>query len=347
MDNFFDLVISRIYDYHSDLSMQVDKIDVKIMRELITDFIMPPRDAHVRRSFRSIAKTIKTDQHAIRKRIRRLQEQGVIKRWYIAVNPALFGLKTASLQLFLPANSDKDEIMHKISSSFPNVGFICNHLEPRLIVILYYENSKDLDDDIDKLMKITKASGLNKLPKLFRECEAKMRKSDWKIMSSLLQDPWKPYSAISKELKISSRTVKRRVEALARDGAVYLMVDLNMRAVEGIIPADLIVFYENSSNINSSLKEKTRLQIADYLGDQLFFFDPNFAPDADHFALILSSISKSQEIQKWVSEKEGVKQSDVSILLDVFPRLGLYEGLVTNRIKQQESTKYIEADQVR
>jgi DNA-binding Lrp family transcriptional regulator len=137
--------------------MQVDRIDVKIMKELLKDFIMPPRDVHVRRSFRSIAKTIKIDQHAIRNRIRRLQENGVIKRWYIAVNPAVFGLKTASLQLFLPSSSDKDEIMRRISSSFPNLGFLCNHLEPRLIVILFYKDNKDLDDDVDRLIKITKA----------------------------------------------------------------------------------------------------------------------------------------------------------------------------------------------
>jgi DNA-binding Lrp family transcriptional regulator len=325
--------------------MQVDRIDVKIMKELLKDFIMPPRDVHVRRSFRSIAKTIKIDQHAIRNRIRRLQENGVIKRWYIAVNPALFGLKTASLQLFLPSSSDKDEIMRRISSSFSNLGFLCNHLEPRLIVILFYKDNKDLDDDVDRLIKITKAIYVNKLPKLFTECGAKMTESDWKIISSLLQDPWKPYSAISKDLKISSKTIKRRVEALAKDGAFYLMVDVNMRAVEGIVPADLIVFYENGgNNIDSILKEKTRLQIAEYLGDQLLFFDPNFAPDADHFGLILSSVSKSQEIQKWVSGKEGIKQSDISILLDVIPRLRLYEELIQDRIrKQQKSTKYIEA----
>jgi len=85
------------------------------------------------------------------------------------------------------------------------------------------------------------------------------------------------------------------------------------------------------------------LQIAEYLGDQLFFFDPNFAPNIDHFALILSSVSKSQEIQKWVSGREGVKQSDISILLDVIPRLRLYKELVEDMIRpQQQSTGYIE-----
>jgi DNA-binding Lrp family transcriptional regulator len=320
----------------------MDKIDVKIMKELFTDFVMPPSSASVRRSFRSIAKSIKIDQHAIRNRIRKLQEQGVIKRWYIVVNPALFGLKTALLQFYLPANSDKDEIMQSISSSFPNMGFLCNHLEPKLIVILYYKEAKDLDDDVDKLMKITNATHLNKMIKLFTECGAKLTESDWNIISSLLQDPWKPYSAISKELKISSKTVKRRVEALARDGAVYLLADVNMRAVEGIVPVDLIVFYERGTN--STLKEETRLKITEYLGDQLLIFDPNLAPEMDHFGLILTSVSKSQEIQKWVSEKEGVKQSDISTLLDVFPRLKLYEELVDDMIRQRQSTKYIEAE---
>ena len=322
--------------------MQVDKIDAKIMKEFLTDFIMPPRNAHVRRSFRSLAKSIKIDQHAIRNRIRRLQEQGVIRRWYIAVNPAIFGLKTATLQIFLQSNSDKDEVMQKISSSFPNMGFLCNHLEPNLLVILYYRNAKDLDHDIDKLMKITKATCVNKMPKLFTEYGAKLTESDWKIIGSLQEDPWKPYRTISKELKISSKTVKRRVEALEKGAAVYLLADVNMRAVEGIIPADLLIFYENRSNINSAVKDKTRLQIAEYLGDQLVFFDPNFDPNIEHFGLILSSISKSQEIQKWVSGREGVKQSDISILLDVIPRLKLYKELVEDMIGQQQSTGYIE-----
>jgi len=256
----------------------MDKIDIEIIKEFLTDFVFPPRNAHIRRSFRSLAKSIKIDQHAIRNRIRRLQEQGIIRRWYIAVNPAIFGLKTANLQIFLLDNSDKDQIMQKISSSFPNMGFLCNHLEPRLIVILYYRDAKDLDQDIDKLMKITKATCVNKMPKLFTEYGAKLTESDWKIIGSLQEDPWKPYQAISKELKISSKTVKRRVEALAKCGAVYLLADVNMRAVEGIIPADLLIFYENRSNINSVVKDKTRLQIAEYLGDQLIFFDPNFAP---------------------------------------------------------------------
>jgi DNA-binding Lrp family transcriptional regulator len=342
MDNF-SLFILNIYEYYSDLSMQLDKIDIKIVKELFTDFTMPPRNAQVRRSFRSLANSIKIDQHAIRNRIRRLQEQGVIRRWYIAINPAIFGLKTVTLQFFLPANSDKDKIIQKISSSFPNMGVLCNHLEPKLMVILYYRDAKDLDQDIDELMKITKATCMNKMPKLFTKYGAKLTESDWKIIGSLQEDPWKPYQAISKELKISSKTVKRRVEALAKSGAVYLLADVNMRAVEGIIPADLFIFYENRSNINSAVKDKTRLQITEYLADQLVFLDANFAPDMDHFGLILSSISKSQEIQKWAGGREGVKQSDISILLDVIPGLKLYEELVEDMIRhQQQSMGYIE-----
>jgi DNA-binding Lrp family transcriptional regulator len=342
MDILSSFFISKIYCYHLVLSVHMDNVDIKIMKELLVDFMMPPRNAHGRRSFRSIAKSMKVDQHAVRNRIRKLQEQGVIKHWYVAVNPAVFGLKTAYLQFFLPASSDKDEIMKRMASLFPNIGFLCNHLEPKLIVILYYKDPKDLSDDVDRLMKITRATYVNKMPKLFAERAAKLTESDWQIIGSLLQDPWKPYSAISKELKISSKTVKRRVETLAKDAAIYLLVDVNMRAVEGIIPADLMVFYRD--NIDSILKEKTRLRIGEYVRDQLVFFDPNFAPNMDHFGLILSSISKSQEIQKWVSGIEGVKQSDISILLDVIPRLKLCEELVGDMIRQQKASKYAEAE---
>jgi hypothetical protein len=51
-------------------------------------------------------------------------------------------------------------------------------------------------------------------------------------------------------------------------------------------------------------------QIAEYLEDQLVFFDHNFAPNIDHFALILSSISKkprNTKMGKWKGGRQAIR----------------------------------------
>ncbi len=227
--------------------------------------------------------------------------------------------------------------MQWISSTFSNTAFVCNHFGEELIVVLYYKSEEDLNKDIDNIKKMINPAYLICTPRPFPECRATLTRTDWMIIKSLQKDPWKPYSSISKELKISTKTVKRRVTKLSDDGAIYLLVDVNMKSLEGIIPVDLFIFYNNdSSNITSASKDKTRMQLQEYLADQLIFFEPNYASDMDHFALVLTNISKSQEIKKWVSEKEGIKQAQVSILLDIFPQHKLYQELVEDMVRRQQ-----------
>jgi DNA-binding Lrp family transcriptional regulator len=326
--------------------MQLDKTDIKIMRELYRDFIMPPRNAQVRRSFRSIAKSVKIDQHAIRSRIRRLQEEGVIRRWYIAINPTLFGLKTASVVISCRPGYDKELILQKIYSSIPNVAFMCNYLGEKLIVVLYYKNAEDLDKNINEIKRIASPTYLTWAPRPFPQCKAAVTKTDWMIIKSLQQDPWKPYTAISKGLKISAKTVKRRVTTLANEGAIYLLVNVNMKSFEGIIPTDLIICYDDNVGDVQASRDKTRTELVEYLGDQVVFFEPNCGPDMDHFALVLTNISTSQEIQKWANERQGIREAQMSILMDLIPPYKVYEEQVENMIKRQKQVpaSYVKAE---
>ena len=98
-------------------------------------------------------------------------------------------------------------------------------------------------------------------------------------------------------------------------GALYMLVDLEPRAVEGNLLGHLVVFYDTPGS-----RYEINERISEYLGDQVAFADLD---DSEHgfFALMISNISKIQEILGWVKQQRGVKSARFDILqgMTTFP----------------------------
>jgi len=66
----------------------VDQLDLKILETLRLDASLP---------FTEIAKRFKVSESTIRKRVERLMQEGVIKKFTVTVNPAKIGLNTVAI----------------------------------------------------------------------------------------------------------------------------------------------------------------------------------------------------------------------------------------------------------
>jgi Lrp/AsnC family transcriptional regulator for asnA, asnC and gidA len=66
----------------------VDQLDLKILETLRLDANLP---------FTEIAKRFKVSESTIRKRVERLMQEGVIKKFTVTVNPAKIGLNTVAI----------------------------------------------------------------------------------------------------------------------------------------------------------------------------------------------------------------------------------------------------------
>lgn len=77
-----------------------------------------------------------------------------------------------------------------------------------------------------------------------------MEKINQLIIEQLKKNPTKPYSKISKELGISTNTVKKRVQKMVNDHVIFgtsLILDLSKIGFQGKI----FIFIKNSKNYNS------------------------------------------------------------------------------------------------
>jgi len=295
------------------------------MRELLRVDTAPP---NIRRSYRAIAHELKVDENTVRNRIEKLQRSGFLKGWLIGVNPNLLGEKVARLWLDVQPQSDKAEVIRKVSL-IQGIEVIFDYFGASLSVMLCYEDEQVLNKSIELITRIANSNNIMWAKVPFPRPKLALTPADWTIIRSLQKDPWKPFAKIARELDLSSITIRRRLAKMNQTGAFYLMVDIDPKAVEGNLLGHLVVFYDISDS-----RFRVYEKISDYLGDQIAFADTD---DTEHgfFALMITNISKIQEILGWVKLQQGVKTARFDVLQDIitFPSMQesrVQKGLLTS-----------------
>lgn len=127
------------------MNPELDTIDLKILRTLLMDG---------RASYAQIAKETKLSDVAVKKRIEKLQQRGIIKKISAIVDREKLGLKYT---FFVELRVDPSEIymVYKRLSSFPNIIEV--HIvagEYPLLVKGVGENLNELKHLIDEIGKI-------------------------------------------------------------------------------------------------------------------------------------------------------------------------------------------------
>jgi DNA-binding Lrp family transcriptional regulator len=303
----------------------LDKLDLGILKALLVNNGIPPGTPVLRRSFRSMAKDLGVDQGTIRNRIKGFYEQHVLKGWYLGVSPGLTGQGVIYAWLNVEPESSKDDVKR-----------ICNYFGPRLGLVLFYRSETNPDVALRRLAPLI---GLDK--PLHRQAAIRvpayeLKETDTAIIEVLRKDPWRPYPAVAKEIGVSAKTVKRRATRLAEDGAIHMLPIMDLKALQGIIPMELVVDYssrESSATVNNLIVSR--------LKDNLVFSD-NSGPFG-YFALVVPNISQVEQITRWVKQQKSVREVHSDALQDVVLNRRHYEPW--HRLVELESAEEEEEEE--
>ena len=290
---------------------------------------MPFPSPALRKSFRNIGRNLKVDQGTVRNRIRKFEKQGLLREFYLGVNPSLFGLKIASLWFDVRPRSQKENVKEKVMLMKGSL-LVCDYLGPKLSVVFCYKNEGELKKTTRLITRMANSEDVICQNKPFLQCnKLKLSPLDWRIIESLQRgDPSKKsYSSVAREIGTSTKTVKKRIGLMVEAGAIYLLASVNLGAFEGFVPADLTLFYQSPE-----LKVNVCETVRHYLGELLVFADTE---DREHgyFALAVPSIAKIREIQDWVGKCYGVRSVHVEILHDILSLRRFYDEQVRNNVE--------------
>ncbi len=269
-----------------------------------------------RKSFRAVARNLGVDELTVRNRLQRLRETGFLKGWRLLVSPALLGVNFVQLLVEIRSSS-REDLIEKVRL-LPGIVAIVEHVGSSMYVIFAYQEKESLEKQIKLIEQLAGANSSSCLSVRFPDCNLSLSRTDVNIVRSLTRDPRKLYSAIAKEVGVSSKTVNRRVERLIEGKAVFMIPSMDPSALEGAFLADLLVQYSGHEG-TAAVKQRILSELDDCLiraeiGD----------PDYGLFNLIVTRVSGLREIPKRVKSIAGVAFARIDVVQD---RLEMYDQL--------------------
>jgi DNA-binding Lrp family transcriptional regulator len=289
--------------------LPLDRLDMQLAREIKGLHANSAGDPSFREPIHSIAKKLGVDENTVRSRIERWRETKYLRGWWLGINPTLLGLQMHEAWLDVHPESFKAKAIKKVEA-FNEVGSIKDYFGDSFSVSLYCRTESEFKIKLKLISRICNSERVDWIRASFPECQISLSNTDWRIIASLQSDPWKSFTATSREVGVSTRTVKRRVLKMAKSNTVFLLVDINPKAMKGASFADLLVFYEEGE-AGREANERAIERL-----DEMTIFQER-GPNHCMFALQLENISNVKEILQWIRNLRGVREARLDILEDI------------------------------
>ena len=299
----------------------MDRIGLGILRELLANNGVPPGNPILKKSFRSMARGLGVDQGTIRNRMKALQEQRMLRGWYLGISPGLTGHYVIHAWVSTRDEDAKGDLITSLLSH-PGVERVCDYLGPKVSCVLLAKKGIPPDESFELLDKLVASHGTLHRQGVVEVPPYRSKETDLAIIERLGRDPWMPYPALAIELGLSAKTVRRRVARLADDGAIYILPILDLKALHGLVPMELVVSYSSPE-----ARATTNERIASHVKERLVF--SNIAGPFGYFALFATNVSQVSQIERWTRQQNGVLEARVDVLQDVILNRIHYEMRMT------------------
>ena len=253
-----------------------------------------------RESDRQIGKELGISGGAVRVRIKKMQESGVIEKFFLKIEPPILG---HGVLYFVVSGENIQEILEQVSL----VG------EPYIVVpcvggvtvcgITIQENLEQKIELAKKLMKDLRVLSIFEAENsVFK---SNLTKTDLEILEELIKDPRQKIEKIAKNTNLSTKTITRCIEKLHDNDGFQFTLIYDPTKIEDFIPHAVLSWIEGDlketlENLNDTFSE-SYLQIPFIAKNQIVLF------------LYSDSIFKMDELTQKVRTSKNVKSADLFI----------------------------------
>jgi len=269
----------------------MDNLDMKILSRLLNN---------CRESDRQIGKELGLSGGAVRVRIKKMQESGVIEKFIVKIEPPILG---HGVLYFVVSGENIQEILEQVSL----VG------EPYIVVpcvggvtvcgIAIQENLEQKIELAKKLMKDLRVLSIFEAENLV--FNSNLTKTDLEILEELIKEPRQKIERIAKNANLSTKTVTRCIEKLHENDGFQFTLVYNPTKIADFIPHVVLTWIDGDlkdtlENLNNTFSE-SYLQIPFIAKNQIVLF------------LYSDSIFKMDELTQKVRTSKNVKSADLFI----------------------------------
>ena len=253
-----------------------------------------------RESDRQIGKELGISGGAVRVRIKKMQESGVIEKFFLKIEPPILG---HGVLYFVVSGENIQEILEQVSL----VG------EPYIVVpcvggvtvcgITIQENLEQKIELAKKLMKDLRVLSIFEAENsVFK---SNLTKTDLEILEELIKEPRQKIEKIAKNTNLSTKTVTRCIEKLHENDGFQFTLIYDPTKIEDFIPHAVL------SWVDGDLKET--LENLNNIFSEFYLQIPFIAKNQIVLFLYSDSIFKMDELTQKIRTSKNIKSADLFI----------------------------------
>ena len=290
----------------------MDELDLKILRSLISERAVSPSNPSVILSLRAIAARLGADDMTVRYRYKRLQKSGCMPVWSLLVNPAFFGYKVTDVMVDVQPESAKPDMIRKLKLVNEITGMV-NFYGKAIRTFVIYNGDESRSRTIELISRITNAEKItqSRMP-MPQSLTKHLTAIEVAIIRALSNDARKSSVLVAKELGLSAKTVRKRVDRLRKENTIFPLPVLNIESIAGLIPIYLSYVYSNGEVKTSVDREMISHFDASYIMGS--FADP----DIGNIVLGASTMADVPKFLEWAKSQPGIASARVDIATETF-----------------------------
>ena len=256
---------------------------------------------NAKKSYIEIAAKLDVDEETVRNRVKHLRDIGFLLGYRLVPNPILLGFSFTSLRIEFKDRETKQAATPRLVQ-MDGVINIASTYDRSVLVTLFAREGHDFSKSMVGLEvdgEISLVPGLGLMTTKFR-----MTRLDWEIVNLLLRDAERKLDEVANLLKVSARTVKRRLNIMMKGAAIFTMPIVDLRKTEGIS------YQLRVKSEQGKISEVEKSVIAKITN--LVFR----APDSQNglfFGFTGANVAEGTEILEWVKSQPGVKSAEMTI----------------------------------
>lgn len=285
----------------------MDSLDAGIIRE----FSGPGGSYqwNVRHPYSSIAKKYGVDDETIRRRIRQLEQSGLIEGSELIVNPHLMDCEPVRMFVKVVDAGQRKRTVTSQLRLLDGVLLILDMHGDGLQVLMFCK-----EEVMPRRIELVSSIAGGGEPLVlrnwqalgFRRCDMTLTKTDLFILKSLRKDPRKSTRQVASETKTSTRTVERRINLMTANYAYFHMFRLNFPKVDGVICSTVISYGDERKKQAADKAVDSRL-------DRIIY-SATGAKTTSLFNFVCSNVTEAERAHEWFRGLDGVAETRMGII---------------------------------
>ncbi|HVL49609.1 MAG TPA: AsnC family transcriptional regulator [Candidatus Thermoplasmatota archaeon] len=290
----------------------MDELDFQILTHLYED---------ARKPYDAIGRSVSLSGNAVKARVAKMEEEGVLKGFFGSPAPSLLGMRMCILvfQNVEKLEEREKDILKNVGSIGP-VRTLDITFDNSVIVSVLHRDEEDLDAIVKRASELVgKAPGHTiGCPSCASESarDVKLGLVDWRIVKALRKDGRKALKDIVQETGASFKTVKKRLAAMLEKDALHIAPFVSTSEASGLVLFNLMVFLESNRYRHAALSALPKPYAAwpmdDPPGVSITMFRPNLraAQEARHLVKNLPGVTRTYfkistryRYDQWVDEE--------------------------------------------